>query len=60
MAAWLLHYIYLPPLDRLWAQAGQLVQFEIRCCLIELVGRFVSSEALVAYSLYALGLFHSK
>ncbi|CAH7258879.1 putative Cellulose biosynthesis protein BcsG [Vibrio chagasii] len=50
IAAWLLHYdSYLPPLDRLWAQVGQLAQFEIGY-LIELIGRFVSVEAL-------LGLF---
>ncbi|EDP58481.1 cellulose biosynthesis protein BcsG [Vibrio sp. AND4] len=50
IAAWLLHYdSFLPPLDRLWAQAGQLMQFELSY-LIELLGRFVSAQAL-------LGLF---
>ncbi|MEC7940271.1 MAG: cellulose biosynthesis protein BcsG [Pseudomonadota bacterium] len=50
IAAWLLHYdSYLPPLDRLWTQVGQLAQFEIGY-LIELMRRFVSVESL-------LGLF---
>lgn len=50
IAAWLLHYdSFLPPLDRLWAQAGQLMQFEFSY-LVELLGRFISAQAL-------LGLF---
>lgn len=50
IAAWLLHYdSFLPPLDRLWAQAGQLMQFEFSY-LVELMGRFISVQAL-------LGLF---
>ncbi|MEZ8254463.1 cellulose biosynthesis protein BcsG [Vibrio splendidus] len=57
IAAWLLHYdSYLPPLDRLWAQAGQLVQFEIGY-LIELMGRFVSLEALVGLFTLCAGYF---
>ncbi|AQW57388.1 cellulose biosynthesis protein BcsG [Vibrio owensii] len=50
IAAWLLHYdSFLPPLERLWAQAGQLMQFEFSY-LVELMGRFISVQAL-------LGLF---
>lgn len=50
IAAWLLHYdSFLPPLERLWAQAGQLMQFEFGY-LVELMGRFISVQAL-------LGLF---
>lgn len=50
IAAWLLHYdSFLPPLERLWAQAGQLMQFEFSY-LLELMGRFISVQAL-------LGLF---
>ncbi|MGR5446794.1 cellulose biosynthesis protein BcsG [Vibrio jasicida] len=50
IAAWLLHYdSFLPPLERLWAQAGQLIQFEFSY-LVELMGRFISVQAL-------LGLF---
>ncbi|CAH1530088.1 putative Cellulose biosynthesis protein BcsG [Vibrio jasicida] len=50
IAAWLLHYdSFLPPLERLWAQAGQLMQFEFSY-LVELMGRFISIQAL-------LGLF---
>lgn len=50
IAAWLLHYdSFLPPLERLWAQAGQLMQFEFSY-LVELMGRFISAQAL-------LGLF---
>ncbi|MHA2715295.1 cellulose biosynthesis protein BcsG [Vibrio owensii] len=50
IAAWLLHYdSLLPPLERLWAQAGQLMQFEFSY-LVELMGRFISVQAL-------LGLF---
>ncbi|MCA2492222.1 cellulose biosynthesis protein BcsG, partial [Vibrio alginolyticus] len=46
-AAWLLHYdSYLPPLDRLWAQAGQLMQFELSY-LVELLGRFLSFQAIL-------------
>ncbi len=46
-AAWLLHYdSYLPPLDRLWAQAGQLMQFEFGY-LLELLGRFISLHSIV-------------
>jgi cellulose synthase operon protein YhjU len=44
---WLLHFdSYLPPLDRLWSQIGQLMQFELSY-LIELAGRFVSLTALL-------------
>lgn len=47
---WLLHFdSFLPPLDRLWSQMGQLLQFNLSY-LIELSGRFVSVQAL-------LGLF---
>ena len=50
IAAWLLHYdSFLPPLERLWDQAGQLMQFEFSY-LVELMGRFISVQAL-------LGLF---
>ncbi|WP_104025593.1 cellulose biosynthesis protein BcsG [Vibrio hyugaensis] len=50
IAAWLLHYdSFLPPLERLWDQAGQLMQFEFSY-LVELLGRFISVQAL-------LGLF---
>ncbi|MEG3693345.1 cellulose biosynthesis protein BcsG [Vibrio coralliirubri] len=57
IAAWLLHYdSYLPPLDRLWAQAGQLIQFEIGY-LIELMGRFVSLETLVGLFTLCAGYF---
>ncbi len=46
-AAWLLHYdSYLPPLDRLWAQAGQLMQFELSY-LVELLGRLLSFQAIL-------------
>ncbi|HAS62199.1 MAG TPA: cellulose biosynthesis protein BcsG [Vibrio sp.] len=51
-AGWLLHYdSYLPPLDRLWAQMGQLMQFELNY-LIELLGRFISLQAIIG--LFAL------
>ncbi|WP_104037975.1 cellulose biosynthesis protein BcsG [Vibrio jasicida] len=47
IAAWLLHYdSFLPPLERLWAQAGQLMQFEFSY-LVELMGRFISVQALL-------------
>ncbi|KDM90004.1 cellulose biosynthesis protein BcsG [Photobacterium galatheae] len=47
-AAWLMHDdSYLPPLDRLWAQAGQLMQFE-GSYLLELLGRFISFQTLLA------------
>ncbi|MUJ24070.1 cellulose biosynthesis protein BcsG [Aliivibrio fischeri] len=47
---WLMHYdSFLPPLDRLWSQMGQLLQFNLSY-LIELASRFVSLETL-------LGLF---
>lgn len=45
---WLLHFdSYLPPLDRLWPQVGQLMQFELNY-LIELAGRFVSITTFLA------------
>ncbi|ODS04886.1 cellulose biosynthesis protein BcsG [Vibrio scophthalmi] len=48
IAVWLLHFdSYLPPLERLWAQAGQLMQFELSY-LIELLGRFVTPHAAIA------------
>lgn len=57
IAAWLLHYdSYLPPLDRLWAQVGQLAQFEIGY-LIELMGRFVSVEAMVGLFTLCAGYY---
>ncbi len=44
---WLLHFdSYLPPLDRLWSQIGQLMQFELSY-LIELAGRFISLTTLL-------------
>lgn len=47
---WLMHYdSFLPPLDRLWSQMDQLLQFNLSY-LIELASRFVSLETL-------LGLF---
>lgn len=56
-AAWLLHYdSYLPPLERLWAQAGQLMQFEMSY-LVELLGRFVSLEAVIAIFTLCAGYF---
>ncbi|WP_194436909.1 cellulose biosynthesis protein BcsG [Vibrio fluminensis] len=56
-AAWLLHYdSYLPPLDRLWAQMGQLMQFELSY-LIELLGRFVSLQALIGLFALCAGYF---
>lgn len=47
LAVWLMHYdSYLPPLDRLWAQTGQLLQFET-AYLIELLGRFVTYQVMI-------------
>ncbi|CAG20123.1 cellulose biosynthesis protein BcsG [Photobacterium profundum] len=44
---WLLHFdSYLPPLDRLWSQIEQLMQFELSY-LIELAGRFISLTTLL-------------
>ncbi|PQJ84905.1 cellulose biosynthesis protein BcsG [Aliivibrio sifiae] len=45
---WLMHFdSFLPPLDRLWGQIGQLLQFNLSY-LIELAGRFVSPQAFLA------------
>ncbi|MGF1807896.1 cellulose biosynthesis protein BcsG, partial [Aliivibrio sifiae] len=50
LGLWLMHFdSFLPPLDRLWSQIGQLLQFNLSY-LIELMGRFISPQAL-------LGLF---
>ncbi|OLQ95540.1 hypothetical protein BIY21_06090 [Vibrio ponticus] len=54
-AVWLLHFdSYLPPLDRLWAQMGQLMQFEWRY-LLELLGRFVSPQLLIGLFVVCAG-----
>lgn len=46
---WLLHFdSFLPPLDRLWSQMGQLLQFNLSY-LIELSGRFISTQALLGF-----------
>lgn len=48
VAIWLLHYdSYLPPISRLWAQIDQLMAFELEY-LVELLGRFISTQALLA------------
>lgn len=45
---YLAHYdSFLPPLERLWAQIGQLLDFKLDY-LIELMGRFISLQALIA------------
>ncbi|WP_459778970.1 cellulose biosynthesis protein BcsG [Photobacterium sp. R1] len=54
-AAWLMHYdSYLPPLERLWAQMGQLMQFEWHY-LLELTGRVISFQTLAALFAVAAG-----
>ncbi|BAJ00105.1 cellulose biosynthesis protein BcsG [Shewanella violacea] len=54
---WLMHFdSYLPPLNRLWSQMGQLMQFETSY-LIELLGRFVSPSALLAIFTLCIGYF---
>ncbi|MFI3298156.1 MAG: cellulose biosynthesis protein BcsG [bacterium] len=45
---WLMHFdSFLPPLNRLWGQIGQLLQFNLSY-LIELAGRFISPQAFLA------------
>lgn len=45
---WLMHFdSFLPPLDRLWNQMGQLLQFNFSY-IIELLGRFVSVQELLS------------
>lgn len=45
---WLMHFdSFLPPLNRLWGQIGQLLQFNLSY-LIELAGRFISPHAFLA------------
>lgn len=45
---WLMHFdSFLPPLNRLWGQIGQLLQFNFSY-LVELAGRFISPQALLA------------
>lgn len=57
IAAWLLHYdSFLPPLERLWAQAGQLMQFEFSY-LVELMGRFISVQALLGLFAFCAAYF---
>ncbi|WP_028865785.1 cellulose biosynthesis protein BcsG [Psychromonas aquimarina] len=57
IAAWLLHYdSFFPPLERLWAQAGQLMQFETSY-LLELAGRFVSFNTLIALFVVMAGYY---
>ncbi|MDO6708369.1 cellulose biosynthesis protein BcsG [Photobacterium sp. 1_MG-2023] len=54
-AVWLLHYdSFLPPLTRLWAQLGQLMQFEFSYQL-ELMGRFITVQSLLALMTVCLG-----
>ncbi|QUJ69657.1 cellulose biosynthesis protein BcsG (plasmid) [Photobacterium sp. GJ3] len=54
-AAWLMHYdSFLPPLTRLWAQLGQLMQFEFSY-LLELIGRFITVQSLLALMTLCLG-----
>lgn len=50
-ALWLFHYdSFLPPLDRLWGQIGQLLQFDTGY-LFELAMRFISLQALMAFGI---------
>ncbi|MDD9195106.1 cellulose biosynthesis protein BcsG [Aliivibrio sp. S3MY1] len=45
---WLMHFdSFLPPLNRLWGQIGQLLQFDLSY-LVELAGRFISPQAFLA------------
>ncbi len=57
IAAWLMHYdSYLPPLDRLFAQAEQLMQFEISY-LMELLGRVISIQVLISVFVLCVSYF---
>ncbi|MHA6611236.1 cellulose biosynthesis protein BcsG [Photobacterium damselae] len=57
LALWLLHYdSYLPPLERLWSQIGQLMSFELSY-LFELIGRFISFRSLVAFFVLCSGYY---
>ncbi|MFV0576420.1 MAG: cellulose biosynthesis protein BcsG [Vibrio sp.] len=48
LAIWLAHYdSFLPPLGRLFAQIGQLMDFEFSY-LVELMGRFFNMQAVLA------------
>jgi cellulose synthase operon protein YhjU len=61
IGVWLLHFdSYLPPLDRLWSQVGQLMQFELSY-LVEIAGRFISiTTLLVLFTLSAAYFLFNK
>ncbi|MGB2078904.1 MAG: cellulose biosynthesis protein BcsG [Vibrio sp.] len=61
LGLWLAHYdSYLPPLQRLFAQIGQLLDFKLDY-LLELMGRFVSPQAFIAlFVLIAAYVFLDK
>ncbi|OEF28971.1 cellulose biosynthesis protein BcsG [Vibrio rumoiensis] len=57
IAFYLGHYdSFLPPLDRLWAQMGALMDFKLDY-LLELASRFVSPQALLAIVVLAFAYY---
>ena len=57
IAAWLAHYdSFLPPLERLWAQIGALLDFKLSY-LVELSMRFVSVQDLLALIILVLAYY---